>query len=57
MKLIEIFEADKQKTKKKIPASVPNNFVAKYAKTSGAGPHTSKKYSRKEKHKGKTPEA
>ena len=30
---------------------VPRNFVAKNAKTSGAGSHTEKKFSRKEKHK------
>lgn len=28
------------------------NFVAKYAKRSGAGSHTARKYSRKTKHKG-----
>jgi hypothetical protein len=28
------------------------NFVAKYAKRSGSGAHTTKKYTRKIKHKG-----
>lgn len=43
-------EADK---KKKIPPSTPRNFVAKNAKTSGAGAHTDKRKEipRKEKHK------
>ena len=31
---------------------MPRNFVAKYAKRSGAGSHTARKYSRKTKHKG-----
>jgi hypothetical protein len=48
MKLIELFEA---KPAKKTVAPPPRNFVAKHAQTSGAGSHTSKKYSRKEKHK------
>jgi hypothetical protein len=30
---------------------MPRNFVAKYAKRSGAGSHTARKYSRKQKHK------
>lgn len=40
--------------KKKVPASTPRNFVAKNAKTSGAGAHTDKKKSEKQgnaKHK------
>ena len=47
MKLCELFE-DKNKV---IPAAKPRNFVAKNAKTSGAGSHESKKFSRKVKHK------
>lgn len=31
---------------------MPRNFVAKYAKRSGAGSHTAHKFSRKTKHKG-----
>lgn len=31
---------------------MPRNFVAKYAKRSGAGSHTLRKFSRKTKHKG-----
>jgi hypothetical protein len=31
---------------------MPRNFVAKYAKRSGAGSHTFRKFSRKIKHKG-----
>lgn len=50
MLLYELFE---NKNKKKDSAPAPRNFVAKYAKTSGAGSHTDKKYSRKEKHKSK----
>lgn len=49
MKLIELFEA--KPAKKTITPPPPRNFVAKHAQTSGAGSHTSKKYSRKEKHK------
>ena len=30
---------------------MPRNFVAKYAKRTGAGGHTARKYSRKQKHK------
>ena len=37
--------------KKKVPATTTRNFVAKNSKTSGAGPHSDKKHSRKEKHK------
>ena len=48
MRLFELFEA---KEKKKVPATTPRNFVAKNAKTSGAGSHTAKKHTRKEKHK------
>ena len=50
MRLIEIFEA-KNANKKKVTPPAPRNFVAKHAQTSGAGSHTDKKYSRKEKHK------
>jgi hypothetical protein len=51
MRLSELFEAKTQK--KELPASIPRNFVAKNAKSSGAGSHSDKKYNRKEKHKGK----
>lgn len=47
MRLVELFET---KTKAK-DAPKPRNFVAKHAKTSGAGSHESKKFTRKEKHK------
>ncbi len=50
MKLIELFEGKPGK-KKTVPASKPNNFVAKNAPTTGAGSHTDKKFNRKEKHK------
>lgn len=49
MRLIELFEA--KPAKKTVKAPPPRNFVAKNAQTSGAGSHTDKKYSRKEKHK------
>ena len=48
MRLFELFEA---KSKKKPTSPAPRNFVAKHAKTSGAGSHSDKKHSRKEKHK------
>jgi hypothetical protein len=48
MRLFEIFESKTDKKKKMPP---PRNFVAKNAPTTGAGSHTDKKYSRKEKHK------
>jgi len=49
MRLFELFEG---KTAKKVVKSPPpRNFVAKNAKTSGAGSHSEKKYNRKEKHK------
>lgn len=48
MLLSELFES---KPKKKDSPPAPRNFVAKHAKTSGAGSHDDKKYSRKEKHK------
>ena len=47
MRLCELFES---KTKA-VSAPKPRNFVAKNAKTSGAGSHETKKFSRKEKHK------
>ena len=50
MRLYELFE-NKTKKKKTVPATTPLNFVAKHAQTSGAGSHTGKKFSRKEKHK------
>jgi hypothetical protein len=52
MRLIEIFEA--KENKKVVKSPTPRNFVAKNAKTTGAGAHTSKKYTRKEKHKTKS---
>jgi hypothetical protein len=48
MRLIEILEG-KSAAKKAAPP--PRNFVAKNAPTTGAGSHTGKKFSRKEKHK------
>ena len=48
MRLVELFEA---KPNKKVPSPTPRNFVAKNAKTSGAGSHSDTKYNRKEKHK------
>ncbi len=54
MRLIELFETKTEKKSVKLPP--PRNFVAKHAKTSGAGAHTSKKFSRKEKHKSKDQE-
>jgi len=49
MRLYELFEA--KTAKKAVKSPPPRNFVAKNAQTSGAGSHTSKKFSRKEKHK------
>lgn len=51
MRLIELFEA--KPAKKPVQSPPPRNFVAKNAKTSGAGSHTTNKFTRKEKHKGK----
>jgi hypothetical protein len=48
MRLIEIFES---KTKKKDSLPSPRNPVAKHMKPSGAGYHSSKKFTRKVKHK------
>lgn len=48
MRLLELFEA---KAKPKVATTVPRNYVAKNAPTSGAGSHTKNKHSRKEKHK------
>jgi hypothetical protein len=54
MRLFELFEA---KTSKKVVKSPPpRNFVAKNAKTSGAGIHGKTGYTRKEKHKNKDKE-
>jgi len=50
MRLYELFEAKPAK-KAVVPATTPRNFVAKNAPKTGAGSHTQKKYSRKEKHK------
>ena len=41
MRLFELFEAKAEKIKIKTPP--PRNFVAKNAKTSGAGAHNTKK--------------
>lgn len=49
MRLFELFEASQ--AKKPDVTTVPRNFVAKNAPKSGAGPHTEKKFTRKEKHK------
>lgn len=50
MRLIELFEASNAKNVVKSP--VPRNFVAKNSNKAGrAGAHTTKKYTRKEKHK------
>lgn len=48
MTLFELFEAREKKIDIKLPV---RNYVAKNAKTSGAGPHTSKKFVRHDKHK------
>jgi len=52
MTLFELFE-NKNNSKKKVPATSPRNFVAKNAKTSGAGAHSPAKFTRKSKHKNK----
>lgn len=52
MRLFELFEAKPAK-KPVVKSPPPRNFVAKNAQTSGAGSHVDKKYTRKEKHKGK----
>jgi hypothetical protein len=49
MRLFELFETKSEKKIVKSPP--PRNFVAKNAKTTGAGPHKSKKFNRTEKHK------
>lgn len=49
MRLFELFEAKTEK--KTVKSPTPRNFVAKNAKTSGAGSHTDKKFTRKTKHK------
>ena len=49
MRLCELFEA--KTAKKIIKPPPPRNFVAKNSPKTGAGAHTDKKYSRKEKHK------
>ena len=51
MRLFELFEAKTEKTKVKSPP--PRNWVAKNAKTTGAGPHNPTKHTRTEKHKNK----
>jgi hypothetical protein len=55
MRLFELFEAKPAKKMTVAPPPV-RNFVAKNAKTSGAGSHTDKKFNRKEKHKNKADE-
>lgn len=57
MRLVELFESNPKSNKKVVKAPPPRNFVAKHAKTSGAGSHTDTKYSRKEKHKGRADES
>jgi hypothetical protein len=52
MRLYELFEAKPAK-KLEIKSPPPRNFVAKNAQKSGAGAHEPKKFTRKEKHKGK----
>ena len=47
MRLFELFEASTNK-KVSVKSPPPRNFVAKNAKTSGAGSHSSKKFTRKE---------
>ena len=49
MRLIELFEGKPKKDE--LPK--PRSPVAKHAQRSGAGFHTSKKFTRKVKHKGK----
>lgn len=51
MRLFELFETKTEKVIVKSPS--PRNYVAKNAKTTGAGSHTQSKHSRKEKHKNK----
>jgi len=50
MRLFELFESKPAK-KVVVKSPPPRNFVAKNAKTSGAGAHEKKGYDRKEKHK------
>ncbi len=51
MRLYELFET---KVAKKVTSSpTPRNFVAKNAKTTGAGSHAPSKFTRKTKHKSK----
>ena len=50
MRLFELFEA--KADKKILDKSPPRDYYAKaVTRKTGAGPHTTKKYSRKEKHK------
>ena len=49
MLLCELFES--KIDKKKVTSPAPRNFVAKNAPKSGAGSHSPKKHTRKEKHK------
>jgi hypothetical protein len=52
MRLFELFESKPDK-KIVVKTPAPRNFVAKNAKTSGAGTHGKQGYNRKEKHKGR----
>lgn len=52
MKIYEILGESKQR-KKEVTVPATRNFVAKNAPKSGAGSHTTKKFTRKEKHKSK----
>ena len=51
MRLFELFEAKPAKAIV-VKKPTPRNLVAKNAPSTGAGAHSSKKFSRKEKHKG-----
>ena len=51
MTLFELLESMPEKKTVKVPATPVRNYVAKNSPTTGAGSHTDKKYSRKEKHK------
>lgn len=53
MRLFDFFES-KSIVNTVVKSPPPRNFVAKNSPTSGAGSHTDKKYSRKEKHKSPT---
>lgn len=42
---------EKAKKPEVVPSSTPRNFVAKHAQKSGAGSHSTSKFTRKTKHK------